>query len=124
MQTGCCLDLYCTRLSQHNHCKYITLSQIGLILVNGLVILKLIFLISKRKKRKEAVFWIQKSNKFLLSNEAHIQCYRHGHNWCHLLSPSELYIFFPSPLSLPFSEPTIDSFSLSFKSLMHSKKFQ
>lgn len=124
MPTGYCLDLYCTSLSQRNHCKYITLAQIGLILVNGLVILKLTFIISKGAGGKGKKFQIQKSNKFLLSNEANIWCYRHGHTWHHLLSSSELSIFYPSPLNSPFPGPAIDSFSLSFKSLMHSKNFQ
>lgn len=50
---GYCQNLYCIGLSQDNHCKYITLAQIGLILVNGLVVLKLIFIIAKRKKKKK-----------------------------------------------------------------------
>lgn len=53
MPMGYCLNLYCTGLSQDNHCKYITLAHTGLILVNGLVILKLIFIIAKRQKRKK-----------------------------------------------------------------------
>lgn len=53
MPMGYCQNLYCIGLSQDNHCKYITLAQIGLILVNGLVVLKLIFIIAKRKKKKK-----------------------------------------------------------------------
>lgn len=52
MPMGYCQNLYCIGLSQDNHCKYITLAQIGLILVNSLVVLKLIFIIAKRKKKK------------------------------------------------------------------------
>lgn len=62
MPMGYCLNLYCTGLSQDNDWKYIAPAQIGLNLVNGLVILKIIFIIAKRKNKKEVVLKIQKSN--------------------------------------------------------------
>lgn len=65
---GYCLNLYCTGLSQDNHCKYITLAQIGLILVNGLVILKLIFIIAKRKKRKKQCSRYKNQTNFFAIN--------------------------------------------------------
>lgn len=105
---GYCLNLYCTGLSQNNHCKYITLAQIGLILVNGLVILKLIFIIAKRKKERSNV--LDTKIKFLC-NQSHTQHYRYGYTWHHLLeSSSGLPLFSLSPSSSPFSEPAIDYF--------------
>lgn len=118
---GYCLNLYCTDLSQNNHCKYITLAQIGLILVNGLVILKLIFIIAKRKKERSNV--LDTKIKFLC-NQSHTQHYRYGYTWHHLLeSSSGLPLFSLSPSSSPFSEPAIDYFHFPCNPV-HSKNFQ
>lgn len=64
MPTGSCLDLFCINLSQHNYSKHITLSQIGLIFTNGLVILELTFINFQGKKKEISSVLDRKKKSF------------------------------------------------------------
>lgn len=107
---GYCLNLYCTGLSQDNHWKYITLAQIGLDLVKSLVILQLIFIITKRKKRSNA-----QDTKINLISSSQWITHPVLQVWVHMASLTRIFIWTLYIFSSSFSEPAIDCFHSPYK---------
>lgn len=116
---GYCLNLYCTGLSQDNHWKYSALAQIGLNLVNGLVILKLIFIIAKRKKRKKQCSRYKNQTNFLLTmSHSVLQV------WVHTASFAAIFIWTFCIFFLPQVHPSLSLHLTIFILLIKSTAFQ